>query len=158
MVNLSSYNYLGFAQNEGPCTDAVIQSIEKFGVAAPGLRPEIGTHSILTTTEKMVAQFVGKDAAMVFGMGFGTNSSMIPALIGPGCLIISDELNHSSLVFGSRVSRANIRVFKHNSTRCFLDFILYLRRHGAPRNGLEGCHKSGPAQNASPLEENLGHC
>ncbi len=116
VINLSSYNYLGFAQSEGPCTDAVVEAINKYGIAAPGLRSEAGTSVILRETEELAAQFVGQEAAMVFGMGFGTNASMIPALVGPGCLILSDELNHSSLVFGSRLSGATIRIFHHNST------------------------------------------
>lgn len=114
LINLSSYNYLGFAQKEGPCVDDVIETINKLGVASGGARSEGGNTQIIEETEKFVAQFVGKEASMVFGMGFGTNATMIPALVGPGCLIVSDEFNHSSLVFGSRLSGAMIRVFKHN--------------------------------------------
>lgn len=61
-----------------------------------------------------MARFVGKPAAIAFGMGFATNSTNIPTLVGKGDLIVSDELNHSSLVLGARLSGAKIKVFKHN--------------------------------------------
>ena len=61
-----------------------------------------------------MARFVGKPAAMVFGMGFATNSTNIPTLVAKGDLIVSDELNHSSLITGARLSGAEVKVFKHN--------------------------------------------
>ena len=74
----------------------------------------LGTLDIHHELEAVVARFVGKPAAMVFGMGFATNSSNIPTLVGKGDLIISDELNHTSLILGARLSGAKIKVFKHN--------------------------------------------
>lgn len=62
----------------------------------------------------MLAKYLGVESAIVFGMGFATNATNIPNLVDKGCLIISDELNHASLVLGSRLSGATIRVFKHN--------------------------------------------
>jgi serine palmitoyltransferase len=73
-----------------------------------------GTLDIHIELEKMVARFVRKESAMVFGMGFATNSTNIPILVGNGDLIVSDELNHSSLVLGARLANAKIKVFKHN--------------------------------------------
>lgn len=73
-----------------------------------------GTLDIHNELEALVAKFVGKPAAMVFGMGFATNSANIPTLVGKGDLIISDELNHTSLILGARLSGAKIKVFKHN--------------------------------------------
>ena len=61
-----------------------------------------------------MARFVGKPAAIAFGMGFATNSTNIPTLVDKGDLIVSYELNHSSLVLGARLSGAKIKVFKHN--------------------------------------------
>ena len=63
-----------------------------------------------------MADFLGVEAAMTFGMGFATNSMNIPTLVGKNCLIMSDELNHASLVLGSRLSGATVKVFKHNDT------------------------------------------
>ncbi|KND01022.1 serine C-palmitoyltransferase LCB2 [Spizellomyces punctatus DAOM BR117] len=117
VLNLSSYNYLGFAQSEGPCADAVETAVRKYGVATCSSRMEAGTLDQHQEVEALVARFVGKEAAMIISMGFATNSTTIPALVGKGCLIISDELNHSSLVYGARVSGASIRVFKHNDMK-----------------------------------------
>ena len=61
-----------------------------------------------------MAEFLGVEDAMTFGMGFATNSLNIPTIIGKGSLILSDELNHASLVLGARLSGATIKVFKHN--------------------------------------------
>jgi serine palmitoyltransferase len=65
----------------------------------------------------MVARYIGKEAALVFGMGFGTNSSGIPALITKGTLLISDANNHTSIVVGARTSGAVIKVFSHNNAQ-----------------------------------------
>jgi serine palmitoyltransferase len=73
--------------------------------------------------ETLTAEFVRKPAAICFGMGFATNAANIPVLAGPGCLIISDELNHSSLVLGCRLSGAKIQVFRHNGSR---GIVLYV--------------------------------
>lgn len=114
VLNLSSYNYLGFAQNEGPCADAVEDCISKYGITCCSSRMEAGTHQLHLETEALVARFLGQEDSLIVSMGFATNSTTIPALVNKGCLIISDELNHSSLVFGARLSQASIKVFKHN--------------------------------------------
>jgi serine palmitoyltransferase len=113
-LNLSSYNYLGFGENDGPCSDAVEATVKKYGISTGSTRLETGTNDLHVETEQLVARFMGQEAAIICSMGFATNSTMIPALIGKGGLIISDELNHSSLIFGARISGASIRVFKHN--------------------------------------------
>ena len=64
--------------------------------------------------EREIANFVGKEDAMVFSMGFSTNATSFPSLVGPGCLIISDELNHASIRVGARLSGAAIESYKHN--------------------------------------------
>jgi serine palmitoyltransferase len=70
--------------------------------------------------ERTTAQFLGTEDAIVFGMGFATNSLNLPSLISPGCLVLSDEKNHASLILGLRLSGATIRVFRHNSTYIFI--------------------------------------
>ena len=74
----------------------------------------IGMTDLHKELENTVARFVGKPDAICFGMGFATNSTCIPTIIGPGCCIVSDELNHASLVLGARLSGAKVAVFKHN--------------------------------------------
>lgn len=60
--------------------------------------------------EELVAEYVGKESAITFGMGFATNSMVIPALVGKGCLVVSDALNHASIVAGVRGSGAKVKV------------------------------------------------
>ena len=69
-----------------------------------------GTTPTHLQLDRMVAEFVGKEDAITFGMGFATNSVGIPALVGKGCLILSDALNHSSIVAGVRGSGAKVKV------------------------------------------------
>ncbi|KAI8319224.1 PLP-dependent transferase [Martensiomyces pterosporus] len=132
-LNLASYNYLGFAQSEGPCADKVEAAMIENGITQGSSRAEAGRTRLLAETEDMVARFVGTEAALIVSMGYATNAMNIPAVVGKGCLIISDELNHSSLVSGARLSGATIRVFRHNNTR---DLEKVLRRNisqGQPR-------------------------
>jgi serine palmitoyltransferase len=70
---------------------------------------------------------------MIISMGFATNSTTLPALVSKGCLIISDELNHSSLVYGARVSGANIKVFKHNDMKDLEQVLRDSISQGQPR-------------------------
>ena len=65
--------------------------------------------------ERYVARFVGAEDAITFGMGFATNALNLPSLVSKGCLVISDENNHASLILGLRLSGASVRIFKHNS-------------------------------------------
>ena len=83
--------------------------------------------------EHLVARFIGKPAAMTFGMGFATNSTNIPTLVGKGDLIVSDELNHASLVLGARLSGAKIKVFKHNGKNSSSYVSLVVGAHGIER-------------------------
>ncbi|KAL5264251.1 hypothetical protein ACHWQZ_G005370 [Mnemiopsis leidyi] len=125
-LNVGSYNYLGFAQNEGYCSHQTVKEIRGNGCGLASPRKELGTHEIHRQLETLVAQFVGKESALVFGMGFATNSLNLPALVDEGCLLISDSLNHSCIILGARLSGAKIAVFKHNDVE---DLERVLKRH-----------------------------
>ncbi|CAD6256949.1 unnamed protein product [Miscanthus lutarioriparius] len=114
-LNLTSYNYLGFAAADEYCIPRVVESLKKYSASTCSGRVEGGTTKLHTELEELVARFVGKPAAVLFGMGYVTNSATIPCLIGKGGLIISDSLNHNSIVNGARGSDATVRVFQHNS-------------------------------------------
>lgn len=115
VINLGSYNYLGFSDCQGPCTDAAEQSTKTYGVSTCGSRQELGYLDLHKELDKLVAEFLGVEAAITIPMGFATNSMNMPCLVGKGCLILSDELNHASLVLGARLSGASIKTFKHNN-------------------------------------------
>ncbi|KAI9886347.1 MAG: hypothetical protein M1823_001855 [Watsoniomyces obsoletus] len=132
-LNLSSYNYLGFAQSEGPCADAVEETVRRSGMTMASPRSDTGTSELHLQVERLVADFVGKPAALVFSMGFGTNATAFPALVGKGCLIISDELNHASIRFGARLSGAIIAMFKHNDMTDLERLLRDAIANGQPR-------------------------
>nr|UWK20355.1 sphinganine palmytoil transferase subunit 2 [Trichoderma deliquescens] len=132
-LNMSSYNYLGFAQSEGPCADAVEECVKKYGVTFGSPRSESGTSDLAIEVEREIAQFVGKPDAMVFSMGYVTNASTFPALVSKGCLIISDELNHASIRIGARLSGAVIQSFKHNDMESLEKVLREAISQGQPR-------------------------
>ncbi|KKZ61686.1 serine palmitoyltransferase [[Emmonsia] crescens] len=132
-LNMSSYNYLGFAQSEGPCADAVEETIKRYGISSVGTRVDAGTQDLHIEMEELVAKFVEKEASMVFSMGFGTNASVFSALVSKGCLIISDELNHASIRFGARLSGASIEMFKHNDVKALEKKLREAISQGQPR-------------------------
>ncbi|KAF8507976.1 serine palmitoyltransferase 2 [Hysterangium stoloniferum] len=132
-LNISSYNYLGFAQAQGPCADVVEEGIRRYGVTTCGARLEGGTTDLHLQAEALVAKFVGAEDAIISSMGFATNSTTLPALVGKGCLVISDELNHASIRFGVRLSGANVRTFKHNDMESLETLLREVISQGQPR-------------------------
>lgn len=116
-MNLGSYNYLGFADDwHETCREDVMDSVNRFAMSTCSPAAETGYTVLHRKLEAMVAKFVGKPDAVIFNMGYGTNISAIPAMMGRGTLIISDALNHTSIVNGSRSSGGTVRVFRHNGT------------------------------------------
>ncbi|PVH80974.1 serine palmitoyltransferase [Cadophora sp. DSE1049] len=132
-LNLSSYNYLGFAQSNGPCADDVHQSINEYGISSASPRLDTGTSDLTQVVEREIAEFVGKDDAMIFSMGFSTNATSFPDLMGPGCLILSDELNHASIRVGARLSGAIIKSYKHNDMNVLEALLRENISQGQPR-------------------------
>ncbi|XP_010155096.1 PREDICTED: serine palmitoyltransferase 2, partial [Eurypyga helias] len=132
VINMGSYNYLGFAQNVGPCKEAAAKILSQYGVGVCSTRQEMGNLEKHEELERLVARFLGVESAMAYGMGFATNSMNIPLLI-QGCLILSDELNHASLVLGARLSGATIRIFKHNNMQNLEKLLKDAIVHGQPR-------------------------
>lgn len=114
-INLASYNYLGFAESRGPCTEQAIVTLSDNGVACCGSHHELGVKEIHKKLESTVARFLGVEDSMTVGMGFATNTLNLPCLVSKGCLVLSDEFNHASLILGLRLSGATVKVFKHNN-------------------------------------------
>ncbi|OQR66556.1 serine palmitoyltransferase 2-like [Tropilaelaps mercedesae] len=134
-INLGSYNYLGFAENEGNCADSVQTCLEENGYSLCSTRHELGTHKLHSELESLLAEFLKVEAALVVGMGFATNSTNIPTLVGPGCLIVSDELNHASLCLGCKLSGATTRTFKHNNMNHLEEVLQNAVYYGQPKTG-----------------------
>jgi glycine C-acetyltransferase len=113
VINLSSNNYLGFA-NHPRLKEAAIKAVEKYGVGSGAVRTIIGNMDIHEELEVKLAKFKREEAVMVFQSGFNCNAGAIQAITNKGDLIISDELNHASIIDGVRLSRADKAVFKHS--------------------------------------------
>eukprot|EP00580_Thalassiosira_gravida_P011872 CAMPEP_0201636454 /NCGR_PEP_ID=MMETSP0493-20130528/8609_1 /ASSEMBLY_ACC=CAM_ASM_000838 /TAXON_ID=420259 /ORGANISM="Thalassiosira gravida, Strain GMp14c1" /LENGTH=481 /DNA_ID=CAMNT_0048108557 /DNA_START=19 /DNA_END=1460 /DNA_ORIENTATION=- len=133
-LNLGSYNYLGFADDwDVTCRKGVSGSLSNLPPSVGSSRSEFGSTSLHRSVERIVASFCGKEDAVVLNMGFNTNATIIPTLTSRGDLIVSDDLNHTSIVNGARASGAAIRTFRHNDAS---DLELTLREaivYGQPR-------------------------
>ena len=134
VLNLGSYNYLGFGDPNSPTKPAVFAALDKYSVSTSSPRVCLGTTQLHVELERVTARFLGKEAAMIFGMGFGTNSTGIPALVGKGGLIISDANNHASIACGARTSGSVIRVFKHNDVRSLEAVLRHAIISGQPKS------------------------
>lgn len=115
-VNLGSYNYLGFADEwKETCGDSVLKDLKKTGLVATSSYLEAGYTELHNELEQFVARFLHKEKAAVYGMGYGTNTTVLSALLGPGSVVLSDSLNHSSIINGCRGgNNTKIVPFKHN--------------------------------------------
>eukprot|EP01118_Nematostelium_gracile_P007868 TRINITY_DN2580_c0_g1_i2.p1 TRINITY_DN2580_c0_g1~~TRINITY_DN2580_c0_g1_i2.p1 ORF type:complete len:530 (+),score=138.74 TRINITY_DN2580_c0_g1_i2:131-1720(+) len=146
-ANLGSYNYLGFARSADgdseeqmrlsneTINNEVIDSCKNYGVAMGSPAHEVGQTDLHKQLENEIASFVGKQDALIFGMGYATNSTNIPLLAGPGTLIISDSLNHASLVVGCRGSGATLEIFRHNDLESLEDLLVKNIRKGQDKPG-----------------------
>ncbi|WP_125714727.1 glycine C-acetyltransferase [Companilactobacillus kedongensis] len=112
MINLASNNYLGFADRD-ELKDADMAATEKWGVGAGAVRPINGTLMIHKELEEKIAEFKGTEAAIAFQSGFNCNMGAISAVMTKKDAILSDELNHASIIDGCRLSGAKIIRVKH---------------------------------------------
>lgn len=113
VINLSSNNYLAFA-NHPRLKQAAKDAIDKYGAGAGAVRPIIGNMTIHDELEKLLAEFKKEEAVLVFQSGFNCNAGTIQAVTEAGDLILSDELNHASIIDGARLSKAKKATFKHS--------------------------------------------
>lgn len=133
VINLSSNNYLGFA-NHPRLKAAAIQAIEKYGVGSGAVRTIIGNMDLHEALDKKLAEFKREEAVMSFQSGFNCNAGAIQAITADGDLIVSDELNHASIIDGTRLSKAGRAVYKHSDMND-LERVLKERR-GSYKNCL----------------------
>src|SRR6201997_954348 len=112
VINLSSNNYLGLTTHP-KLRRAAIDATRKYGVGSGAVRAIAGTMKIHMDLEEQIAKFKKSEACVVFQSGFTANAGTVAAILGKDDLIISDELNHASIIDGCRLSRATIKVFKH---------------------------------------------
>jgi glycine C-acetyltransferase len=112
VINLASNNYLGLA-NHPKLVEAALAATRTYGVGSGAVRTITGTMVIHLELERRIAAFKHVEACVVFQSGFAANAGTVSAVLGPEDHIISDELNHASIIDGCRLSRAKIHVFPH---------------------------------------------
>ena len=112
VINIASNNYLGLTTHPR-LREAALEALKKFGVGSGAVRTVAGTMAIHMELERKIAQFKNVEACVVFQSGFTANAGTVSAILGKEDFIISDELNHASIIDGARLSRAKIKVFRH---------------------------------------------
>ncbi|HEX3876453.1 MAG TPA: glycine C-acetyltransferase [Bryobacteraceae bacterium] len=115
VINLASNNYLGLTTHPKLC-EAAIEAVKKYGAGSGAVRTISGTMTLHMQLEERIAAFKNVEACVVFQSGFAANAGTVSAILGPEDHIISDELNHASIIDGCRLSRAKIHVFPHKDT------------------------------------------
>jgi len=112
VINLASNNYLGLAAHP-EVKEAAARAAREFGAGSGAVRTIAGTMTLHEELERRFAAFKGAEAALMFPSGFAANAGTVAAILTRDDLIVSDELNHASIIDGARLSRAEIRVFPH---------------------------------------------
>jgi glycine C-acetyltransferase len=112
VINLASNNYLGLC-NHPKLEEAAIRAVREHGVGSGAVRTIAGTMRIHMELEEKIARFKNVEACVVFQSGFTANAGTVGSILGKEDFILSDELNHASIIDGARLSRAKIKVFRH---------------------------------------------
>src|SRR5580658_7225204 len=112
VINLASNNYLGLTTHP-KLREAAMEAVKRYGVGSGAVRNISGTMSLHMQLEERIAASKNVEACVVFQSGFAANAGTVSAILGPEDHIISDELNHASIIDGCRLSRAKIHVFPH---------------------------------------------
>jgi glycine C-acetyltransferase len=115
VINLASNNYLGLADHP-KLVEAAVQATQKYGAGSGAVRTISGTMSLHMELERRIAAFKHTEACVVFQSGFAANAGAVSAILGADDHIISDALNHASIIDGCRLSKAKIHVFPHKDT------------------------------------------
>ena len=116
VINLASNNYLALTTHKA-LRKAAVEAAKTYGAGAGAVRTIAGTMQLHMQLEEQIAKFKNVEACVVFQSGFTANAGTVAAVLGKEDLIISDELNHASIIDGARLSRATIKVFKHKDVK-----------------------------------------
>jgi glycine C-acetyltransferase len=115
VILLNSNNYLSLATHP-KLKEAALEAIRKYGVGSGAVRPISGTMDVHMKLEERLANFKNAEASLTYPTGFMANSGLIPQIVGDSDIIVSDELNHGSIIDGVRLTKADRAIYKHNDT------------------------------------------
>jgi len=131
VIVLCSNNYLGLSTHP-KLKQAAIDAVNKYGVGSGAVRPISGTMDVHMELERRLAKFKDAEASLTYPTGFMANSGLIPQLVGEQDIIISDELNHGSIIDGVRLARAARAVYKHNDMGNLAQVLEEAEKHDPP--------------------------
>jgi len=134
VVSLSSNDYLGLTHHPR-LREAALAAVRDFGVGSGAVRTIAGTMSMHEALESELAEFKGTPAVLTFQSGFTANTGVIPTITGETDLIISDALNHASIIDGMRLSKAPRKVYPHADVAALRTLLEAARRDGRPETG-----------------------
>ena len=160
VINLASNNYLGLA-NHPKLIQAAVDATRTFGVGSGAVRTIAGTMRLHMELEEKIARFKNVEACVVFQSGFAANAGTVSAILGKEDFILSDELNHASIIDGARLSRATIKVFRHKDVNHCEQLLLELAdQPGRKLVITDGVFSMdgdiGPVNKLAPLAEKYG--
>ena len=125
---LCANNYLGLSTHP-KLKQAALEAIKKYGVGSGAVRAISGNMDVHVELEERLAKFKGAEASLTYPTGFMVNSGLIPQLVGDGDIIISDELNHGSIIDGVRLAKADRAVYKHNDMNSLAEILEKTEKH-----------------------------
>ncbi|MBI1790747.1 MAG: glycine C-acetyltransferase [Acidobacteria bacterium] len=125
VINLASNNYLGLTTHPR-LREAALEAVRRYGVGSGAVRTISGTMTLHMELEERIARFKNVEACVVFQSGFAANAGTVSAILGPDDHIVSDTLNHASIIDGCRLSRAKIHVFPHKDTQAAAQILAQL--------------------------------
>jgi glycine C-acetyltransferase len=135
VISLSSNDYLGLTRHPR-LRAAALAAVERFGAGSGAVRTIAGTMSLHEELEAELARFKGVAATLTFQSGFSANTGVIAALTGEQDLIVSDALNHASIIDGMRLSKAPRKIYPHADIAALREILAEAKEHGRPDTGL----------------------
>jgi glycine C-acetyltransferase len=135
VISLSSNDYLGLTHHPR-LRAAALAAVERFGAGSGAVRTIAGTMSLHEDLEAELARFKGVAATLTFPSGFSANTAVIAALTGEQDLIVSDALNHASIIDGMRLSKAPRKIYPHADIAALREILAEAKEHGRPDTGL----------------------
>src|SRR5438876_6551739 len=134
LISLSSNDYLGLTHHPR-LREAALAAIRDFGAGSGAVRTIAGTMTLHEELEAALARFKGTEAVLTFQSGFTANTGVIPTITGEQDLIVSDALNHASIIDGMRLSKAPRKVFAHKDVAALRETLRNARENGRPEGG-----------------------
>ena len=135
LISLSSNDYLGLTHHPR-LRDAALQAVRDYGAGSGAVRTIAGTMTLHEELERDLAAFKGTEATLTFQSGFSANTGVIPTITGEQDLIVSDELNHASIIDGMRLSKAPRKIFPHGNVDALGEILTEAREKGRDGTGL----------------------